>query len=173
MKAHVNDDKKIAMLLEGIEKLVFETLCSGNIDLLYEIIPNDNCSENHGNEYNECLRVTLDEYDFIDAFFKKHKFDMKNNEFFDLIQKKEVMNVKVSVKDKNIYVTNYDQTKLLEPSNIVSGIQNILRTKKYNGCRAFVRPSGTEDILRLYVENNSLNSIDLNELVSQLKNILY
>ena len=45
--------------------------------------------------------------------------------------------------------------------------------KQFIGCRAFVRPSGTEDILRLYVENNSLNNADLGELSMLLMDILY
>ena len=101
------------------------------------------------------------------------QLNINNNEFFDLIQKKEVLNTKVLVKNKNIYVTNYDQTILLEPFDIALNVKNIIGLEKFKGCRAFVRPSGTEDILRLYVENNSKNNANIYELSSQLKNIMY
>lgn len=102
-----------------------------------------------------------------------NKLNLQNNDFYNMINRKESQNIKVHVKDKDIYVTNYDQTELLNPIDIAFNIQNILSMKQFIGCRAFVRPSGTEDVLRLYVENNSLNNADLGELSMLLKNILY
>ncbi|VBB18917.1 hypothetical protein YASMINEVIRUS_1449 [Yasminevirus sp. GU-2018] len=93
-------------------------------------------------------------------------------QFRDLFTERESMTVKIHVKNKNIYKTNYDQTVLTEPTQVVNEFKSVMENCDYTDCRAFVRPSGTEDILRLYVENNGANSADLNKLVSTIKTIL-
>lgn len=89
-----------------------------------------------------------------------------------MFKEKESRTVKIIVADKNIYKTSHDQTKLLEPVLIAHKLDNLLTQTCFEGCRAFVRPSGTEDILRLYVENNSTNSSDLNLLIKKISIIL-
>ena len=40
--------------------------------------------------------------------------------------------------------------------------------KNYKNSRAFIRPSGTEDILRLYAEGESIS--ELNEIIEKITN---
>jgi phosphoacetylglucosamine mutase len=90
----------------------------------------------------------------------------------DIFDKKQSLTLKLNVKDKDIYKTNYNQTILVEPNDTVIKINKIMNSDKYIGCRILVRPSGTEDILRVYLENNSNNSANLLELSNEICFIL-
>ncbi|KAK6059602.1 phosphoglucomutase/phosphomannomutase protein [Cooperia oncophora] len=58
--------------------------------------------------------------------------------------------IKVPVIDRSKYKTTYEETVLLEPEGVQEQINALVA--KYNGARAFVRPSGTENIVRVYAE---------------------
>jgi phosphoacetylglucosamine mutase len=57
------------------------------------------------------------------------------------------------VKDRTIIKTTKDETKVLEPKGIQEKIDEIV--KKYDCGRSFIRPSGTEDIVRVYSESST------------------
>lgn len=80
------------------------------------------------------------------------------------------LNTKVSVKDKNIFKTNDNETRLVEPENVQKIIDEVVAKCK-NG-RAFIRPSGTEDVVRIYAEAESIEEAKeiTNHLVEALKN---
>lgn len=67
---------------------------------------------------------------------------------------------KAVVSDRTAFKTTWDETRLVSPASLQSFIDRVVTEVK--GGRAFVRPSGTEDILRLYVESS--NSADINFL---------
>jgi len=58
--------------------------------------------------------------------------------------------VKVVVKDRNIFKTEDAERRLVSPRGLQKDIDDLVR--KYDGGRAFVRPSGTEDVVRVYAE---------------------
>jgi phosphoacetylglucosamine mutase len=58
--------------------------------------------------------------------------------------------VKVSVKDRNAFRTEDAERRLTSPEGLQVRLDDLM--KKYNGGRAFVRPSGTEDVVRVYAE---------------------
>lgn len=58
--------------------------------------------------------------------------------------------LKVVVRDRNIFVTEDAERKLVQPAGMQKLVDDIV--KKYEGGRAFVRPSGTEDVVRVYAE---------------------
>ena len=58
--------------------------------------------------------------------------------------------VKVQVKDRNAFVTTDQERRLVEPRHIQPRLDVLV--KKYEAGRAFVRPSGTEDVVRIYAE---------------------
>lgn len=58
--------------------------------------------------------------------------------------------VKVVVKDRNLFVTEDAERRLTNPVGLQQKLDEIIR--KYGGGRAFVRPSGTEDVVRVYAE---------------------
>ena len=65
---------------------------------------------------------------------------------------------KAVVADRTKFRTVWDETKLVEPQMLQDFIE--LFTKDFKNGRAFVRPSGTEDILRLYVEANTPQDVE-------------
>lgn len=58
--------------------------------------------------------------------------------------------VKVIVPDRNIFKTEDAERRLVSPPGLQSKIDEFVR--RYEGGRSFVRPSGTEDVVRVYAE---------------------
>ncbi|KAL5495410.1 hypothetical protein ACEPAI_873 [Sanghuangporus weigelae] len=58
--------------------------------------------------------------------------------------------VKVVVKDRSVFKTEDAERRLVAPTGLQQKIDELVR--KYDGGRAFVRPSGTEDVVRVYAE---------------------
>lgn len=66
--------------------------------------------------------------------------------------------LKVKVKDRTVITTTADETQALSPAGLQAAIDNLV--KKYNSSRSFVRPSGTEDIVRIYAEADTQEAAD-------------
>lgn len=58
-----------------------------------------------------------------------------------------------------MFKTIWNESRLESPITLQQFIDSV--TDKYPGSRAFVRPSGTEDVLRLYVEAKTLTDVDM------------
>jgi hypothetical protein len=58
--------------------------------------------------------------------------------------------VKVLVRDRNAFKVTDAERKLVEPKGLQARIDALVA--KYEGGRSFVRPSGTEDCVRVYAE---------------------
>jgi len=58
--------------------------------------------------------------------------------------------VKVVVGDRNAFRTENAERRLVSPPGLQSKIDELVR--RYEGGRSFVRPSGTEDVVRVYAE---------------------
>ena len=58
--------------------------------------------------------------------------------------------VKVVVPDRSVFKTEDAERRLVSPSGLQARIDDLMR--KYEAGRAFVRPSGTEDVVRVYAE---------------------
>ncbi|KJH46865.1 hypothetical protein DICVIV_07059 [Dictyocaulus viviparus] len=58
--------------------------------------------------------------------------------------------IKVPVADRSIFKTTYDETILIEPEGVQLKIDSLV--EQYSEARAFVRPSGTENVVRIYAE---------------------
>lgn len=76
---------------------------------------------------------------------------------------------KAIVKDRTKFKTIWDESKLIDPVDL----QQIIETAVLNigEGKAFVRPSGTEDILRLYSEASTLEDVEklANDILSQIE----
>ena len=59
--------------------------------------------------------------------------------------------VKVVVKDRNIFKTEDAERRLVSPPGLQDKLDELVR--KYDGGRSFVRPSGTENVVRVYAES--------------------
>jgi phosphoacetylglucosamine mutase len=75
---------------------------------------------------------------------------------------------KIKVADRSIFKTIWDESRLEEPAKLQEFIDEV--NAKYKGSRSFVRPSGTEDVLRLYVEAEDLSEVDLiaNQILTEV-----
>ena len=58
--------------------------------------------------------------------------------------------VKVVVPDRSIFKTEDAERRLVSPPGLQAKIEELVR--RYEGGRSFVRPSGTEDVVRVYAE---------------------
>lgn len=58
--------------------------------------------------------------------------------------------VKVVVADRNQFRTEDAERQLVSPAGLQQKINDLVR--RYDGGRSFVRPSGTEDVVRVYAE---------------------
>lgn len=66
--------------------------------------------------------------------------------------------VKVVVPDRHVFITTDAERRLVEPKDVQTRIDGLVR--KYDGGRAFVRPSGTEDVVRIYAEATLRPQVD-------------
>jgi phosphoacetylglucosamine mutase len=58
--------------------------------------------------------------------------------------------VKVVVEDRHAFQTEDAERQLVSPKGLQNKIDDLVR--RYDGGRSFVRPSGTEDVVRVYAE---------------------
>ena len=58
--------------------------------------------------------------------------------------------VKVSVANRHAFQTEDAERRLVSPRGLQNRINDLV--KRYEGGRCFVRPSGTEDVVRIYAE---------------------
>jgi phosphoacetylglucosamine mutase len=58
--------------------------------------------------------------------------------------------VRVVVKDRNVFTTTDAERKLVTPEGLQAKVDALVA--KVNQGRSFVRPSGTEDVVRVYAE---------------------
>lgn len=75
------------------------------------------------------------------------------DEWIQLYKELPCCQMQVHVQDKNKIKTTYDEKKCVEPIGLQDAIDKVVR--KYKRARAFVRPSGTEDAVRVYSEAES------------------
>ncbi|EOA20296.1 hypothetical protein CARUB_v10000604mg [Capsella rubella] len=75
--------------------------------------------------------------------------------------------IQVEVPDRTAVVTTSEETEALKPLGIQDAINSEI--KKYQRGRAFIRPSGTEDVVRVYAEASTQEAADtLAHSVAQL-----
>ncbi|PPR05709.1 hypothetical protein CVT26_008950 [Gymnopilus dilepis] len=77
--------------------------------------------------------------------------------------------VKVVVADRNAFKTEDAERRLVSPSGLQARIDELVR--KYEGGRSFVRPSGTEDVVRVYAE--ATNKTQADELAFRVAGLVY
>jgi len=78
------------------------------------------------------------------------------------------VNQKIKVKNKDVIKTNYPETRLEYPKELQEQIDMVVQ--EYHKARAFIRPSGTEDVVRLYAEAEHLD--DVKKLAEKIEKIV-
>jgi phosphoacetylglucosamine mutase len=91
--------------------------------------------------------------------------------FYENIPSKQY---KIFVTDKNRIITSVDESRIVEPKGLQDEIEKIVDKYSDTQCRAFIRPSGTENCVRLYVESTDTDVLDAvyNEISSVTKNFV-
>ena len=79
-----------------------------------------------------------------------YDLDMSVQDFAQIYQENPSKLFKSVVKDRSIFKTNADETRLIEPKELQDHIDKAL--SEVEDGKAFVRASGTEDVVRLYSE---------------------
>jgi phosphoacetylglucosamine mutase len=64
----------------------------------------------------------------------------------------------LAVPDKSLLKCSDDETYLVEPKSLQDAL-NVAMTSVNNG-RCFVRPSGTEDVVRIYAEAATVEEVE-------------
>ncbi|KAI0778263.1 phosphoacetylglucosamine mutase [Trametes elegans] len=77
--------------------------------------------------------------------------------------------VKVVVPDRSLFKTEDAERRLVSPAGLQGKIDDLVR--RYEGGRSFVRPSGTEDVVRVYAEATVRSQAD--ELAFRVAGLVY
>ncbi|CAE6529154.1 unnamed protein product [Rhizoctonia solani] len=77
--------------------------------------------------------------------------------------------LKVQVRDRSIFTTEDAERRLATPVGLQKMIDDTVR--KYESGRSFVRPSGTEDVVRIYAECSNMAQVD--ELANRVARLVY
>ncbi|TBU45104.1 phosphoacetylglucosamine mutase [Dichomitus squalens] len=77
--------------------------------------------------------------------------------------------VKVVVPDRSIFKTEDAERRLVSPPGLQAKLDELVR--RYEGGRSFVRPSGTEDVVRVYAEATVRSQAD--ELAFRVAGLVY
>ncbi|KAK3717873.1 hypothetical protein QZH41_014872 [Actinostola sp. cb2023] len=77
--------------------------------------------------------------------------------------------LKVKVQDRTVLKTSEIETEALEPKGLQEAINKAV--SKYSQARSFARPSGTEDVVRVYAESDS--RADADALAVEVAQLVY
>ena len=77
--------------------------------------------------------------------------------------------LKVTIKDRTVIQTYDAERRVSEPAELQKSLDMLIENLGYKMARSFVRPSGTEDVVRVYAEADTQeHTDDLANKVSQL-----
>lgn len=93
----------------------------------------------------------------------------KNVSWNNLYRNKPCKQYKIYIKNKNMIRVSEDETKVIEPDGLQQEIDCILELHKVRG---FIRPSGTEDCVRLYVEGDNISDEDFDTIFNKIDTIV-
>lgn len=76
--------------------------------------------------------------------------------------------VKVAVPDKSRLVCSEDETYLISPDSLQQDLNTLMKSVSMG--RIFIRPSGTEDVVRIYAEATQKEDVEV--LVNRTKELI-
>jgi phosphoacetylglucosamine mutase len=91
------------------------------------------------------------------------------NDWYAMYKNKPSLLTKISVNDRFAFETTFDEKSLIRPVVLQEYLNTLMSKYTDNDLFCFVRPSGTEDILRLYIEGNKL---DLNVIANNIETVI-
>ncbi|ESO82826.1 hypothetical protein LOTGIDRAFT_229832 [Lottia gigantea] len=105
---------------------------------------------------NQTVGDALSDMLLVEVILRTHDWNpgLWNKCYTDLPNRQ----LKVKVKDRNVISTTDAERKVVTPEGLQSAIDNIV--SEYKQGRSFVRPSGTEDVVRVYAEADTQENTD-------------
>lgn len=97
---------------------------------------------------NETVGDAISDMFLVEVILQSNGWDVK--EWFNTYSDLPNLQKKICVADRNVITTTDAERKVVTPEGLQAGIDEIVA--KYPRGRSFVRPSGTEDIVRVYAE---------------------
>lgn len=115
---------------------------------------------------NQCVGDALSDALLVEAILAEEQLSPAEWEaFYTELPSRQL---KVSVPNRSIFKCIEADTKLIEPPHLQARVDELV-SKAGEGARAFIRPSGTEDIVRVYAEAATREACDsLTEAVAAL-----
>ena len=95
-------------------------------------------------------------------------FDWSVDDALNLYPELPAINTKVQIKDKSVFKCDERETKLVQPEEFQKQIEEW--AKLYENGRVFVRASGTEDVVRIYCEADTMEHAE--DLVKKTEELL-
>ena len=89
--------------------------------------------------------------------------NMSREEFANIFVYKKFKTYKLKVKDKNAIIADEIKAIVVEPKEIQNHIDLLVEKHKELSPRIYIRPSGTEDIIRIHIE------ADTDEVIQQIR----
>lgn len=93
-----------------------------------------------------------------------YDLDMSVQEFATIYKENPSKLYKIKVANKDNFKTIEDESRLTDPADVQADLDALVAS--VNSGKAFLRPSGTEDILRLYCEASTLD--EMNDLAKRI-----
>lgn len=97
---------------------------------------------------NETVGDAISDMFLVEIILQSNGWGVK--EWYNTYEDLPNLQKKISVTDRNVIITADAERKVVEPEGLQTGIDELVA--KYPRGRSFVRPSGTEDIVRVYAE---------------------
>lgn len=97
---------------------------------------------------NETVGDAISDMLLVEVILQSNGWDVK--EWFEMYSDLPNVQKKVLVTDRNVITTTDAERKCVTPAGLQNEIDKAVA--KYPRGRSFVRPSGTEDIVRVYAE---------------------
>ncbi|XP_043507439.1 phosphoacetylglucosamine mutase isoform X2 [Frieseomelitta varia] len=119
------------------------------------------------NMINQTVGDALSDMLLVETILHAKGWDiMEWEKMYDDLPNKQI---KMKVYDKSIITTTNVGTQCITPEGLQDAIDEIV--SQYKRGRCFVRPSGTEDIVRIYAECENL--CDLDKLIKDVASVVY
>lgn len=96
------------------------------------------------------------------------KRNMSLLEWSSLYQDLPSLQLKAEIRDRSVIVTEDAERRVAHPASLQMSIDKCV--SKYTGARSFVRPSGTEDIVRIYAEAPTVS--DAEDLAKSIQKLV-
>jgi phosphoacetylglucosamine mutase len=116
---------------------------------------------------NEAVGDAMADFLMMETVLRKKGWSLKDVD--NLYHDYPNVMITVHVEKKERFVTDPEDERILhEPASLYTEIEDLV--KLYENARSFVRPSGTEDILRVYAEGNTIE--EAREITEKVKEII-